>query len=57
VVKSHGGADDVGFATAVCLAIDLVNDRLTERIAADFARFTATAAGADSPLTQAMAQS
>jgi phosphate acyltransferase len=57
VVKSHGGADDVGFATAVCLAIDLVNDRLTERIAADFARFAASVPGADAPLAQAMAPS
>jgi phosphate acyltransferase len=35
VVKSHGGTDALGFATAIDVAIDMVRDRLIERIAAD----------------------
>lgn len=34
-VKSHGGADDAGFANAIGVAIDLVRGRFTERIQAD----------------------
>lgn len=41
VVKSHGGTDTVGFAAAIELAVDMVADRLTERITADFQRFLA----------------
>jgi len=36
-VKSHGGTDDVGFASALELAIDMAQDRLIDRIKADFA--------------------
>ncbi len=39
VVKSHGGTDAVGFGAAVCLAVDMVADRLTERITAEFKNF------------------
>jgi glycerol-3-phosphate acyltransferase PlsX len=35
-VKSHGGTDEVGFAAAVEVAIDMAQDRLIERIRADF---------------------
>ena len=34
-VKSHGGADDAGYANAIGVAIDLVRGRFTERIQAD----------------------
>jgi len=37
VVKSHGGTDAIGFATAIEVAIDMVKNGLTERIAADVA--------------------
>ena len=36
-VKSHGGTDEVGFAAALEVAIDMAQDRLIERIKADFA--------------------
>ncbi len=36
VVKSHGGTDEVGFAAAIEVAIDMAQDRLIERIRADF---------------------
>jgi phosphate acyltransferase len=39
VVKSHGGTDAVGFAAALEIAIDMVRDRVIERIAVDFQRF------------------
>jgi glycerol-3-phosphate acyltransferase PlsX len=39
VVKSHGGSDAVAFAAALLLAVDMVRDRLIDRIAADFKRF------------------
>ena len=32
VVKSHGGTDALGFATAIDVAFDMVRDRLVERI-------------------------
>lgn len=35
-VKSHGGTDDVGFAAALEVAIDMAQDRLIDRIRADF---------------------
>ena len=37
VVKSHGGTDAIGFATAIEVAIDMVRNGLTQRIAADVA--------------------
>ena len=39
-VKSHGGMDDVGFATAIGLTADMVADGLIGRIIADMAQFT-----------------
>lgn len=48
VVKSHGGTDTVGFAAAIELAVDMVADRLTERITADFQRFLAAVSRASS---------
>lgn len=36
VVKSHGGTDEIGFAAALEVAIDMAQDRLIERIKADF---------------------
>ncbi len=38
-VKSHGGTDGIGFATAIGLAIDMAADNLTGRITQDFKRF------------------
>ena len=35
VVKSHGGTDALGFATAIDVAIDMVRNGLTEKIASD----------------------
>ncbi len=40
VVKSHGGTDEVGFANAVCVTIDLVADDVTEHIVDDFKYFS-----------------
>ena len=39
VVKSHGGSDAIAFAAALSLAVDMVRDGLTQRIAADFQHF------------------
>ena len=39
-VKSHGGMDDVGFATAIGLTVDMVTDDLVGRINADMAHFS-----------------
>ena len=39
-VKSHGSMDDVGFATAIGLAADMVADELVGRISADMAQFS-----------------
>ena len=36
VVKSHGGTDDFGFASAIEVAADLVSHELLDKIAADF---------------------
>jgi glycerol-3-phosphate acyltransferase PlsX len=41
VVKSHGGADDEGFAAAVELAYDMVRHRLLEKIRTDLEVFHA----------------
>ena len=40
-VKSHGGTDATGFANAIGLAVDMVADRLTEKIVQDFQTFQA----------------
>jgi len=39
-VKSHGSMDDVGFATAIGLAVDMVADDLIGRITADMTQFS-----------------
>ena len=39
-VKSHGGMDEVGFATAIGLTADMVADDLIGRIIADMAHFS-----------------
>ena len=44
VVKSHGSTDAMGFASAVGVAVDMAQGRISERIVADFERFGATAA-------------
>ena len=41
VVKSHGGADEEGFAAAIDLGYDMVRNRLIERIKADLETFHA----------------
>jgi glycerol-3-phosphate acyltransferase PlsX len=41
VVKSHGGADSLGFASAVDMAIDMVRAGITEKIIADRASMIA----------------
>ncbi len=38
-VKSHGGADETGFAAAIGVAADMARDRLTDRIIEDYRRF------------------
>ena len=38
VVKSHGGTDAVGFANAIGVAVDLVQQKTNERITADLTR-------------------
>jgi glycerol-3-phosphate acyltransferase PlsX len=43
-VKSHGGTDDVGFAHAIDLAVDMIREDLIGRITADMARFSHDAA-------------
>ncbi len=40
-VKSHGGTDALGFAHAVGVAIDMVKQRLIDKIRADYASFSA----------------
>jgi len=46
VVKSHGGADAVGFASALDMAIDMARADINARITADRSRITAESAGA-----------
>jgi glycerol-3-phosphate acyltransferase PlsX len=41
VVKSHGGTDALGFATAIDVAIEMVRNGLVEKIAEDVAAMTA----------------
>jgi glycerol-3-phosphate acyltransferase PlsX len=45
-VKSHGGADAVGFASALDMAIDMARADINARITADRSRITAESAGA-----------
>ncbi|MFA6605534.1 MAG: phosphate acyltransferase, partial [Sphingomonas sp.] len=44
VVKSHGGANEVGVATAIAAAAKMVRDDLTRRIAEDLGDFEKKAA-------------
>ena len=44
VVKSHGGANELGVATAIAAAAKMVRDDLTRRISIDLGNFEATAA-------------
>ncbi len=46
VVKSHGGADAVGFASALDMAIDMARADINARITTDRSRITAESAGA-----------
>ena len=46
VVKSHGSADAVGFASAVDMAIDMARADINARITTDRSRITAESAGA-----------
>jgi phosphate acyltransferase len=46
VVKCHGGADAVGFASAIDTAIDMARADINARITADRSRITADSAGA-----------
>ncbi len=39
VIKSHGGTDSIGFANAVGVALDMVEERFKERIQADLQRW------------------
>jgi glycerol-3-phosphate acyltransferase PlsX len=41
VVKSHGGTDALGFATAIDMAIDMANNGLVQKIAEDVAKIHA----------------
>ncbi|MDB5703162.1 MAG: phosphate acyltransferase [Sphingomonas bacterium] len=44
VVKSHGGANEIGVATAIAAAAKMVRDDLTRRISEDLGNFEAEAA-------------
>jgi glycerol-3-phosphate acyltransferase PlsX len=44
VVKSHGGATELGVATAIGAAAKMVRDRLTERIINDLGNIKEAAA-------------
>jgi fatty acid/phospholipid biosynthesis enzyme len=46
VVKSHGVADAVGFASALDIAIDMAKADINARIAADRSTIAAESAGA-----------
>jgi glycerol-3-phosphate acyltransferase PlsX len=41
VVKSHGGTDELGFATAIDVAIEMVRNGLVKKIAEDVAAMNA----------------
>jgi glycerol-3-phosphate acyltransferase PlsX len=45
VVKSHGGADDEGFAAAVELGYDMARNRMIDKIKADLEQFHSRAPG------------
>ena len=38
-VKSHGNTDDIGFANAIEVAFELIEDDITGKIIKDFDRF------------------
>lgn len=44
VVKSHGGTDGVGFATALRVAVDMAQSRFLDEVETNLARFSAEAA-------------
>ena len=48
VVKSHGGTDDIGFASAIDVAVDVASAKLTERIKIDLETSGVGENGADS---------
>ena len=48
VVKSHGGTDGVGFASAIDLALDMARNELVARIARDLGRYHSQ----DEPVSQ-----
>jgi len=41
VIKSHGGTDEIGFKSALCLAYEMANDGLLEKIGDGLQRFPA----------------
>ena len=41
VVKSHGGTDETGFASAIGVAVDMVSENICAKIVADFEQFGA----------------
>lgn len=49
VVKSHGGTDGLGFASAIDLALDMARNELVARIARDLDRYQAEAVPAPEP--------
>jgi glycerol-3-phosphate acyltransferase PlsX len=48
-VKSHGGTDAVGFASALELAFDMAEGRLSETIAADMGQTALAGLATDPP--------
>ena len=50
-VKSHGGADETGFAAAIGVAADMARDRVNDHIIEDYRRF----GGASEPPAKAAA--
>jgi phosphate acyltransferase len=53
VVKSHGGTDALGFATAIDVAIDMVRNGLVKRIEHDLAEVDAVLAATPQPESRA----
>jgi glycerol-3-phosphate acyltransferase PlsX len=49
VIKSHGGTDAMGFASAVDLAMDMARNDLVAKIATDLDKFHSTAASESEP--------
>ncbi len=55
VVKSHGGTDGFGFASAIDLALDMARNDLVARIARDLGRYHAQDAPAAQPVEKVIA--